>query len=201
MQLAEFVISRVKSESHELDEENRFTDGFYNSCATDLSSEDFASPVDDELLIIYVKQLVIILRESGLLRNESGRACIRNSGSSHELFKTLFDGFWNRCKWEDIFPSAPEAAAEIQTVRSIFIDLLSRAKDGVAVESLANEFFDMTGFADLNDAFFISFLDFYLVTWLNHFGILHYRYSGAHEPVSISVSDFGRWFLQTVHTS
>ncbi len=201
MQLAEFIISRVESGSHQLDEEDRFTDGFYNSCATELSNEDFAGPVDDELLLIYVKQLVIILRESGLLKNDRGRACIQGSGSSSELYKKLFDGFWNRCKWEDIFPSAPGAAAEIQKIRSIFIDLLSKSNDGVAVEDIANEFFEMTGVAGLNDTFFISFLDFYLFTWLNHFGVLHYRYSGAHEPVSISMSDFGRWFLKAFQTS
>ncbi|MFW5861855.1 MAG: hypothetical protein ACOCWZ_06350 [Spirochaetota bacterium] len=200
MQLAQFIVERVRADNHKLDNNNRFHDDFYRECASDLLEKDFARPVDDELLLIYVKQLVIIMRESGLLENEKGIASIRIPGSISEYFKILFNGFWNNCKWEDIFPSAPDAAAEMQGMRAIFIDLLYNSENEVAVEKLANDFFEMTGFAAINDAFLISFLDFYLVTWLNHFGLVSYRFSGVHDPVSIAMSKLGRWFLQGMHT-
>jgi len=200
MKLAQFIIERVRADNHKLDSNNRFHDDFYRECAGDLLDKDFARPIDDELLLIYVKQLVIIMRESGLLENDMGVASIRMPGSVPEYFKILFNGFWNKCKWADIFPSAPDAAAEIQATRTIFIDLLCNSGNEVAVEKLANDFFEMTGFADINNAFLISFLDFYLVTWLNHFGLVSYRFSGVHDPVSITMSKFGRWFLRDMHT-
>ncbi len=196
MQLAQFIIERVRADNHKLDNNNRFHDDFYRECASDLLEKDFARPVDDELLLIYLKQLVIIMRESGLLGKDRGIASVHIPGSVPEYFKMLFNGFWNKCKWEDIFPSAPDAATEIQATRTIFIDLLYNSGNEVAVEKLANDFFEMTGFATINDAFLISFLDFYLVTWLNHFGLVSYRVSGVHDPVSITMSKFGRWFLQ-----
>jgi len=175
-----------------------FPEEFYSACADDLIKQG-SSIQDRELLIIYLKQSAHILKKSGIIIKEKDYSIhIVEILSKVSLYRKIFDSFWNRQEWETIFPSSPEAANSLYENRESFIALLSGYYESVNIEVLANDFFDLSGICPRNDYFMISFIDFYLLTWLKHFGILEYSYTKNDDNIYVSLTESGRSFLKSI---
>jgi len=163
---------------------------FYDHCENSFIKSDIIQDIQDlDLLLIYLKQLVIIFRDSDLLCDEESFAKaitqLSSNDSIHSIFPMLFISFWNRVNWEEIFPSIPEAAKKLKENRTIMINLLINQSDSFRIDKISNDFFRLTGFGKKNDLCLLSFLDFYFFTWLSFFGIIRYLDGAINEPVTI----------------
>ncbi|MBP7734437.1 MAG: hypothetical protein KA369_00555 [Spirochaetes bacterium] len=197
VRLALFLIETISSRRYALDDEGCLGGDFYRHCMK--SDRDLAMEINDpDLLIIYIKQCLRMMDSCGILLRDGSFARISApEASAATIFHRLFNSFWNSTPWEDLFPSDTESARELNAVRAILKDLLLRRHASVSIGTLANEFFEMTGFSSRNNLFMISFLDFYFFTWLKHFGMIRYSGGKDHAPVRITVTDLGRNSLKT----
>ena len=196
--LAHTIIERAAIKNNIANPDSIFPEEFYSACADDLI-EQSSSIQDRELLIIYLKQSAHILEKSGIIVKEKDNSIhIAEVQSKLSLYRKIFDSFWNRLEWRTIFPSSPEAADSLYENRESFIALLSGYYESVNVEVLANDFFDLSGICPKNDSFMISFIDFYLLTWLKHFGILEYSYTKNDDNVYVSLTESGRSLLKSI---
>ncbi|MDY6932727.1 MAG: hypothetical protein SVZ03_00725 [Spirochaetota bacterium] len=180
--------------------ENRFGNDFYDYCR-DISIElDIFQGIDDtDLIEIYLKQMVIIMKRSELLHYVDDIAIVENYFTScNSMFSLLFSSFWNIVKWEEIFTSAPDVANELREHRNVLANLMIRQTSSFRIDKIANIFFELTGFGRINDLYLISFIDFYFFTWLKHFGILRYLDGELNEPVAVELTDFGNKLLQNL---
>jgi hypothetical protein len=197
--LAFFLIETISKSDGILTKSGSFGKNFYNYCIESATAAEMAEEIGDpELLMIYIKQCLHLLKASGIVGQSGSRATVDTAATSHRtVYFRLFNAYWNRCRWEDIFPSDTVSARALNESRNILKDLLVRHEGAVRMDSVANEFFDMTGFCNKNNLFMISFLDFYFFTWLKHFGMI--RYTAGHEttPVRISVTGTGKKILKS----
>ncbi|MBN2039863.1 MAG: hypothetical protein JW864_07480 [Spirochaetes bacterium] len=172
-----------------------FNNNFYSLCIEELAdSERFSKNYDIELLLLFLKQLAMILRETDRLI-ETGRKLKENRFLffSFKLYRNLLDSFWNKTSWEKIFPSMPEFAMYLHDRRNLIIDLIFRnGKTKFRIDKLCESFLESSGFGEINDIYLISFIDFYLLTWLSHFGLIKYLNGNDYEPVKIEVTNFAR---------
>jgi len=191
LKLAGVIIDRLSSGSASVDREGSFGEDFYLSLAESVPADDSVN--DNELVVIYLKQMMNIMKSCGLVAAEKGRASL--SGDIHaadRLYMKLIKSFWNETDWASIFPSSPDTARALFDKREMFLDYLEGFYLRVSVEDFANDFFEMAGIAPSGDFFKISFLDFYLLTWLRHFGIIDYNMKSSSELVNIVLNDYGR---------
>ncbi len=196
--LAVTIIERLSAEKTAVLENRIFSEDFYSRCADDLVRLN-SSLYERDLLIIYLKQSVHILEESGIIYRDGNNIVSAEKGLTGErLYRRLLNTFWNDLDWESIFPSSPEAAESLQENRYAFAELLSGSYSAVSIEVLANDFFEVTGICSRNDFFMISFLDFYLLTWLRHFGIVEYSTSSNDGLVYATLTDAGRTVLKSL---
>ncbi|MBN1533720.1 MAG: hypothetical protein JXA20_13710 [Spirochaetes bacterium] len=198
VRLAEYIIETVTGNIFPVSDEGRFHDSFYRFIMKAIESTPLASEIEDrDLLLIYIKQAVAILRKARIIQNEEGVARIGERPlSGFAMYVKLFHSFWNDLEWEEIFSSDTALAADLKRNRYILMDLTLRHPGPMVLEALANDFFDLTGFSRQGDLFSISFLDFYFYTWLRHFGIVEYAAPRDDAPVSITVTDRGRKLLK-----
>ncbi len=186
--LTRFILDTLQEKKARDEFEKNDNDGFYDLCLEKINHNKILTEIDDdELIIIYLKQCVAMMRDSKILYMSDAA-----SVSDRNLYKCLFNSFWNSVSWENIFPSDPGAARELKINRNIFRDLVSNKQDTVSIENLVNEFIELTGISEKNDLFMISFIDFYLLTWLHHFGIIEYIRSSVYSPVLIRLTTAGR---------
>jgi hypothetical protein len=200
VRLAFFLIDAISYKKFMLDRQGCFRKNFYHYIIEKASTSGLAEEIDDtELLIIYIKQCLHMLKASGILRQVKACADIdRAAISSKTIYYKLFNAFWNDLPWEDIFPSDTESARELKICKNILKDLVLRHHGFISLQSVTNEFFEMTGFSAPNDLLKISFLDFYFFTWLMHFGMIRYFNEPNYAPVRIAVTDKGRIFLNSI---
>jgi hypothetical protein len=198
VRLAEFIIETIGGNIFPVNDEGRFHDGFYRFIMKSIKTAPLAAEIEDrDLLLIYIKQSVAILRKARIIQNEDGVARIgERPVSGFAMYARLFTAFWNDLEWEEIFSSDTSLAMDLKRNRYILMDLTLSHSGPVNLETLANDFFDFTGFSRLGDLFSISFLDFYFYTWLRHFGIVEYSAPRDDAPVSITVTDRGRKLLK-----
>ncbi len=199
IRLAHFLIETISNKNFSLSADRCFSQSFYRHCMEAASQTGLADEIkDSELMVIYIKQCLRLMDESGILSRDRCHARIYPDKASPEtIFHKLFNAFWNSTPWEDLFPSDRESARELKATRGILKDLLLRRHGAVSLGAIANEYFEMTGFSNRNNLFMISFLDFYFFTWLSHFGMVRYSNEDAHAPVRITVTDCGRKSLNT----
>ncbi len=196
--LARTITERAVIKNNSTCSNSIFPEEFYSACADDLIKQS-SSIQDRELLIIYLKQSAHILEKSKIITKEKDNSIhVEETPGKASLYRKLFDSFWNRLEWKTIFPSSPEAADSLYENRESFIILLTGYYDSVNVEVLANDFFDLSGICPRNDSFMISFIDFYLLTWLKHFGILEYSYTKNDDNVYVSLTESGRSLLKSI---
>jgi len=168
---------------------------FYARCAAEILDKSLSRAKDDpELLVIYLKQMVIILKSAGFIGMEGGSWRVSGKSVGEAPYQAVFNAFWNQVRWEDIFPSMPDAAVELKRNRGILLDIMMRRSGGFAIDALAREFFDLTGFCGSDDIILISFLDFYFFTWLEHFALLEYD-DAKEGPVTARITGLGRRFF------
>lgn len=194
--LAGAIKEKITTERIMVQKDNSLGNKFYNELAAGIRNN--SSAADTDLLTIYLKQMVNIMRAGGLIAEKNSQAYITSVFAGNEiLYPKLLRSFWNECDWREIFPSSPEAAEQIHDNRDAFLELISGAVSETGVEDISNDFFTTTGICDSNDYFMISFMDFYLLTWLKHFGIIEYNVKGDHDIVYISINEYGRKILET----
>lgn len=199
VRLALFLIETISEKKFSLDDDGCFSSGFYHHCLESATRNGLADEINDsELLIIYIKQCLRLMDASGILTRDRRHPRIYpDRAPSATIYHKLFNAFWNGAPWEEIFPSDRESARELKATRGILKDLLLRRHGAVALGTIANEYFEMTGFSSHNNLLMISFLDFYFFTWLRHFGMVRYSGDGDHAPVRITVTDRGRKSLNS----
>ena len=195
-----FLIVAIAGCDIPLRKSGAFDKSFYQFCIESSAASELAEEIGDpELLIIYIKQCLHLLKASGIVGRNGSRATVDTSARAHRtLYFRLFNAFWNGCPWEDLFPSDAPSARALNESRNILKDLVVRHNSAVRLDSIANEFFDMTGFCNKNDLFMISFLDFYFFTWLKHFGMIRYAAGQETAPVHISVTGTGKKILKSL---
>jgi hypothetical protein len=173
MKLAGFIINFFGDKKYALSKENSLPESFYRKCLTAAKNEEAIAAIDDNLLIS-MKQMMHMLRAAGIARIKNGKTFMEYSGGvSASLYFQILDAFWNKLNWPNIFPSDPEAAGNLMNDRMIMIDIMAH-NGRMDINTLANEFFDLTGFAAPNDIHAISFIDFYMLFWLKNFDIINY---------------------------
>jgi hypothetical protein len=175
-----------------------FSEDFYSVCADEVMKK--SSLVEDrELIIIYLKQSVHMLENCGILFKDNDSIINVKDGLSDErVYRNLLNSFWNSIDWKTIFPSSPESAASLHQNRELFAELICGYYGPVNIEELSNDFFDLTEITVRNDNFMISFIDFYLLTWLKHFGIIEYHSNSADDIVYVSLTESGRPLLKSL---
>ncbi len=193
--LAKEIINTIRNENV-ISKKGLLPESFYSNIAIKLieSSDDN----DRELIIIHLKQTVLILKSAGIIITEKNKASISGGSVNDEvLYNVMFNSFWNITSWDKIFPSNEESARELHRNRNIFKDLILKSGKS-SISKTANDFFDLTGFADNNDMFHISFIDFYLITWLSHFGIIRLSSENLNSPVLIELTERGNLLLNSI---
>jgi hypothetical protein len=200
LRLARLILSILQDEKNCSVSDGALDEAFYSACIEEAAHEGMLALVKDrELLLIYIKQMVLLLRNAGIISLKKVRAVANKSYENSFLFLVdLFDSFWNKSPWRKLFPSDPEAAAKLKTLRTMLKEIILSAENRTDIEKLSNDFFNLTGFASENDLFMISFLDFYVFTWLKHFGLVHYFVSGKNSAVSIELTNTGKIFFSAV---
>jgi len=195
LKLADVIREKIFSGDVSTDKDGSFGDSFYSELALSIEADD--TQRDEDLTVIYLKQMMNIMKSCGLVKIEKRKASLQVKDLSRDKFYfKLLKSFWNETDWAVIFPSSPEAAMKLFINREVFIGFLEEFYTKVSVEDLGNDFFEMTEIADANDFFMISFLDFYLLTWLRHFGIIDYITSSNSEVVHIMLNDYGREIIK-----
>jgi len=201
LRLALFLIETISGKKFSLNAGGSFSPVFYRQCLATASQAGLADEINDsELLVIYIKQCLQLMEKSGILEKNRRHARIRvdaDTMSPAAMYHRLFNAFWNSTPWEDLFPSDRESARVLKSSRGILKDLLLRRHGAVSLGTIANEYFEMTGFSSRNNLLMISFLDFYFFTWLRHFGIVRYLNEDDLAPVRIIVTDSGRKSLNS----
>ncbi len=195
--LARFLMEQIAEKPVKVTE-GSLPDSFYQASLDLADKEGFTKRTDGDrdILCINMKQMINIMREAELLENRDGKThAVKADISDNALYFRLLNSFWNFVPWENIFPSDEEAARTLYQERFMLRDMLLRQNDFVAVDDFTNDFFEMTGFADRNDLVLISFIDFYLYSWLKHFNMLRYKKSKGRAPVAFILTEEGRRLL------
>lgn len=186
--LGRFILQFFGSRKYAL-KEGALSADFYRRCLRNIREFDVWAD-DDNVLLISLKQMMHILRASGIVKMEGNRTWAGDVPEDASFYDVLFRAFWNTVKWEDIFPEDPEAAGILQRDKMILMDILLHKNSPCEITSLSNEFFDLTGFASKNDIKAVSFLDFYLFSWLERFNII--KYSDDEGSIFIVMTPAGR---------
>jgi len=195
--LAKMILSVISENNYFLTTQGTLTGEFYKVCLERSMQSGLIHSINDtELMIIYIKQMVLLLHRARLIiLSETSVRIVNSIDHSYKLYMKIFKTFWNKSSWGSLFPSYPSAARELKKNRSLLKDILLASGESAEIERISNEFFELTGFCRKNDLLMISFLDFYFFTWLKHFGIIRYCHSGPDSTVSISLTPAGRKIL------
>ncbi len=193
IKLADIIFQNIDPEIINIKSNSCLSQEFYYTCANNLS-DTFN---DHELLLLYLKQTILILKSTSIFGRTDDPAPINDSvfGNVH-LYLQMLNSFWNKMNWALLFPSMPETALNLMKDRKLLVDLLARKNGKIRIDSIANAFFKATGSGRENDILLVSFLDFGVLTWLGHFGIISYIKSNDMDPVLIEVTKHGKKMLE-----
>ncbi|MCX8124670.1 MAG: hypothetical protein N3F66_11005 [Spirochaetes bacterium] len=181
--LASCIIETIQRYSIYPEKNKPFPQNFYSLCVEALLDGPLAH-YDSDLLVIYCKQAVIMLKSAGIINNNS-----IETPNLVELYRRLFAAFWNKCNWKNLFPSGGYISNEIKSNRHLLLDIILSSNHPVTLDSIARTYFELTGIANPHDLFAISLLDFSVITWLSFFGIIEYVHSDINKPVTISLTN------------
>lgn len=196
MEAAWAVLDTLKKGTYSSGNDYFLPASFYTSLTVDLYRSAFRPmDADQDMIEIFLKQLLHIMREAGLVFSSDKRILSDEGISEISLYSQLIETFWNSMDWQEIFTSSPEHAADLQETRSLFIDLLLQTRPETQVDDFIRNFFSMSGFAAASDLFSLSFVDFYLINWLHNFGIIELIQNDPASPVLFSLTPFADTFL------
>ncbi len=183
MTLATCVIETMKRFAMYPEKNKPLPTNFYSLCVDTLLDGPLPQ-FDPDLLIIYCKQIVIMLKAAEMINENSFEAI-----DTETLYRRLFLAFWNKCNWKNLFPSGGYISDDIKKNRQLLLDIILSANKPVKLDSIAHTFYELTGIANPYDLFAISLLDFSVITWLSFFGIIEYIHTAADMPVTIAITD------------
>ncbi len=193
--LSKEILGKLNSLEIAADDRCGLSEDFYSQIAENLQ-ENEKLPQDRELLIINLKQTAELLRNSGLIVSRNGKVKPqREEISRAKLLGKMMNSFWNNTNWGDIFPSSPELAEKIYQFKTVIQDLLAENPFGTKTEILASDFLEITGIAPSDDSFSLSFFEFYIVNWLNNFGIISLTKQDSGD--SFQIEDHGMKLLSS----
>lgn len=181
--LAQCIIQTMKRFAVYPEKNKPLPNNFYSLCLDQLLDSPLAS-YDPDLLVIYCKQTVIMLKAAGIINENSVETV-----NAIELYRRLFSAFWNKCNWRSLFPSGGYISNDIKNNRQLLLDIILSLNTPVQLDSIARTYFELTGIAKPNDLFAISLLDFSVITWLSFFGIIEYIHTGTNMPVTIALTN------------
>ena len=182
MIIARCIINVLKNTNQKPKKNERLSADFYSQCVNNLLSNPLLQ-YDSDLLTIYCKQTVIILKVAGII-NDNKIIEVDNE----ELYRQMFLAFWNKCNWKSLFPSGGYISNEIKASRQLLLDIIVNSNNSVRLDEVAQTFFELTGIAKYNDLFAVSLLDFSVITWLSFFGIVEYVDNSLDKPVTIALT-------------
>lgn len=177
-----------------------YDESFYKQAVVKFLALEKDCKVDDqELLVIYAKQLIMFLKKSGLLlvKNECSEVSIQLS-DNEELFELLFSSFWNSIGWSELFPSMPKVADSLNENRNILKEIFLQYTDKFYIKDLVNDYLMLSGENFRRSVLLTSFFDFSFCTWFSHFGIIEYVETKDEEFVAAKLTEFGRQFLTSI---
>jgi hypothetical protein len=172
-----------------------FKKNFYDECLS--SGIDLLQYFSDgELLEIFLKQLSMILENSGCVYSD-GKVMYADLKKFHSApGRILFESFWEYHDWKSIFPSMPDLAHLLQQEKYLFIETLLQYGSEQSIGQIAEEFFISAGVNINSRLMAVSFIDYSILSWLNRFSIVEFCGSGG-MPLMKITSD-GRSFLESL---
>jgi len=163
---------------------------FYKQITACEKTNPFLFNAEKETIEYYYRKTANIMKAAGMIKHLKGKIFVDvPSESDVDIYFTLLKTFWYSTEWEQIFPSDIDMANSLHYNKCIFKDILLKEKS-MYVQDIADQFCDLTGISVKGDFSFISFLDFYLLKWLEHFNLVKYRKGSDEMPVSFEISRF-----------
>jgi len=198
-ELALSLINAVKSMRPEVmpdgSTDPRFFSHFYHEHKNFFASHEI---FNTDLGLIFSKQMMILLKRSGILCENGGFVCTSRAPAVHTMRHNLFFAFWTGCDWQELFPSVPEYARLLHSHRLLLIEEILTAGEAVSIDALAEEFLFESRTACADPLLFVSYLDFTVLTWLSHFGFIRYTQGSSYDKVMIGITDAGRNAFQNL---
>jgi len=191
--MSEILISLSGSPEYRKQRNLSYPDSFYEKCV-EIFEQKSGSGVDDrELCIIHAKQLMITLKSCKLVPS----AGTNIMSTRDDLYKIIFDSFWNHTNWGSLFPSMPDTAISMQDDRYLLSELLVSRKGIFCVDDVALDYFSGTGRSLNQMMLYISFFDFSFFTWMKNFGVVVFCNS-KDGRVKAKLTAWGRHFLDSL---
>ncbi|MFH0976086.1 MAG: hypothetical protein V1874_09930 [Spirochaetota bacterium] len=154
---------------------------------------------DEELILLYIKQFILILKNTDTTNLLNEFITVKDLAYMNiQLFFMLLNSFWNKSKWRELFPSMPEAADVLQKNKNLLIDLMLSKHGQFRIDKISNTFFKKIKFYCTGDLLLSSFLDFSIFTWLSHFNMLNYCKGNINDPVMVELTKHGRKTLENL---
>jgi hypothetical protein len=199
-ELASLIIEIISLNRILLTKKRTFPESFYQRVIIKINNEQLFKEIDDtELLLIYTDQCLSMLRMNGIITiNDRTVVIAEKEISKNKLYFRLIHTFWDIIPWEEIFSSDTEAAVALHKNRYILRDIVLKAGRAKQLDRILNEFFNMTGFSFSGDMMMTSFIDFYVFTWMKHFGLITYKAGPMYAPVTVEVTPIGTKILKSL---
>jgi len=189
MKLVKNIISQL-SISWDVEKGSILPKKFYKKIAACKKSNGFLSDMDEETIEYYYRQSAHIMKAAGMIKHQKGKIFADfELKSDIDIYFTLLKTFWHSTEWEQIFPSDTDMAKSLHHNKCLFKDILLK-ENKMYVQDIADKFCDLTGISNKGDSFFTSFLDFYLLKWLEHFNLVKYQKDSDEKPVSFEIPSF-----------
>lgn len=170
----------------------------YYEYAFSLIENNLSDGFDDiESAVITIKQLIILLTHCTHINMFNRLYDSQTANSYIYAYYCLFETFMNRVQWENLFPSMPETARELNLRKIELLKLILEQKDYFRIDKFSEKIITKLSLYSKLDIYFISFLDFSIFTWLSYFGIIKYLTGKDNEPVKVKITQHGRLFLQS----
>lgn len=191
--MSDVIISAVRNGA-ECGSDLSFADDFYSSCVDDFCGGSHVQADERELLVIHAKQIMIMLRNLGIIVNNKGRAAVAVDGVG---YNALFNSFWNKSSWSCLFPSLEPVANAMQDDRFLLAELLLSREERFLVDEVAAEYF--MGASSVKEMLlYVSFFDYSFFTWMRNFGIVSLCES-RDGRVHAELTSWGRSFLSSLN--
>lgn len=200
MRLTDSILPVINRHSVTFLSGNHLEDDFYTSCKANMSEDTFREIDDHDLIIIYLKQYAILLRNSVLFPKQDIRDnTIFNTDSKQIIYLSLLHSFWHKVQWDKLFPSMPDTARKLNNNRIFLIKFISECYDTFNIASFASHIIKHLKVGDPSNLILVSFLDFSIFTWMKHFGIFRYLKGNSDDPVQAQITAHGRRLLTYIH--
>lgn len=194
--IASVVIAAAASEKYSCDSEDCCEPAFYAECVVRYHS--MHNDIEDkELLVYFLKQMMILLRHCGIVSASDGSVkLVRAAVPVEALYLEIFNAFWSGVSWDSLFPSMPGLAKLLQDDRYVLVELLGARDSDFTVEEIARDYIEIMGVPCDDLLMCISFFDFSVFNWMSLFGVI--RYTKDDLRVKAEMTEWGRSFLLAI---